>query len=112
MCVHGSHAVYCTTELCLSVDKLKKKKSNNWEGTMLVYRVQMKKLRILALLLDWKRCSNALSRHHSSVVSIWNIRTIQESKPKFLCQRLRSQFIQMFRGEICSVVLRVHSTHR
>ena len=23
MCVHGSQAVYCTTELCLSVDKLK-----------------------------------------------------------------------------------------
>ena len=22
MCVHGSQAVYCTTELCLSVDKL------------------------------------------------------------------------------------------
>ena len=26
MCVHGSQAVYRTTELCLSVDKLKKKR--------------------------------------------------------------------------------------
>ena len=25
MCVHGSQAVSCTTELCLSVDKLKEK---------------------------------------------------------------------------------------
>ena len=40
MCVHGSQAVYSTTELCLSVDKLKEdgKTNNNWEGTMLVYR--------------------------------------------------------------------------
>ena len=27
MCVHGSQAVYCTTELCLSVDKLKEEKT-------------------------------------------------------------------------------------
>ena len=31
MCVHGSQAVYCTTDLCLSVDKLKKEKNNNRE---------------------------------------------------------------------------------
>ena len=37
MCVHGSQALYCTTELCLSVDKLKEEK-NKKEGTMLVYR--------------------------------------------------------------------------
>ena len=36
MCVHGSQAVYCTTELCLSVDKLKEEKKHR-EGTMLVY---------------------------------------------------------------------------
>ena len=40
--MHGSQAVYCTTELCLSVDKLEKK-NNNREGTMLVYRGQLLK---------------------------------------------------------------------
>ena len=29
----------CTTELCLSVDKLKEEKKNNREGTMSVYSV-------------------------------------------------------------------------
>ena len=43
MCVHGSQAVYCTTELCLSVDKLKKEKKR----TLFVYRSQLLKLRTL-----------------------------------------------------------------
>ena len=38
MCVHGSQAVYCTTELCLSVDKLIEEKNRHKERTMLVYR--------------------------------------------------------------------------
>ena len=37
MCVHGSQAVCCTTELCLSVGKLKEEKTNNKEETVLVY---------------------------------------------------------------------------
>ena len=31
MCVHGRRPVYCTTELCLSVDKLKKEKTTGKE---------------------------------------------------------------------------------
>ena len=58
-----------------------------------------------------QHCSKALSGHHSSVVPMYTIRTIQDSKPKFLRMRLCSQSIQMFREEICSVVLRVHSIH-
>ena len=117
MCVHGSQAVYCTTELCLSVDKLKEEgKNNNKEGTMsmLCTFCQLLKLRILTLLLDWRRLfKSALSRHHSSVIlvrsirTIRTIRTIQDSKPRLLRKRLCSQSIQMFREEICGVVLRV-----
>ena len=73
---------------------------------------QMLELRKLTPLLEWKRCSQALSRHQSSVVPIRTIRTIQDSKSKFPCERLRSQSIQMFREEICSVVLSVLSTPR
>ena len=38
MCVHGSQAVYCTTELCLSVDKLKKKKQQQGRNNVSVLR--------------------------------------------------------------------------
>ena len=37
MCVHGSQAACCTTELCLPVDKLKEEGKNR-EGTMSVHR--------------------------------------------------------------------------
>ena len=37
MCVHGSQAVHCTTELYLSADRLKRRKKHK-ERTMLVYR--------------------------------------------------------------------------
>ena len=78
---------------------------------MLCTFCQLFKLTELTSLLDWKRCSKALSRHHS-VVSIRTIRTIQDLQSKFPGERLRSQSIQMFREEVCSVVLLVHSTHR
>ena len=35
-----NQTVYCTTELCLSVNKLKKDTKKNREGKMLVYRGQ------------------------------------------------------------------------
>ena len=73
---------------------------------------QLLVLRTFTRLLNWKRCSKALSRHHSSVIPVCTIRTIQDSTPKFLRRRLCSQSTHMFREEICSVVLRVHSTHR
>ena len=100
-----NQSVCCTTELCLSVDKLKTKKKTSTGNQLL-------KLRILTPLLDWKRCSKALSRHHSSVVPIFVTRTIQDSKSKFLRERLCSQSIEIFREDICSVVHRVHSTQR
>ena len=60
MCVHGSQTVCCcTTELCLSVDKLKEEKNKHKEGTMLVcrgnvvvYILSTVKLRVLTPLLD------------------------------------------------------------
>ena len=91
-----NQSVCCTTELCLSVDKLKTKKKTSTGNQLL-------KLRILTPLLDWKRCSKALSRHHSSVVTIFVTRTIQDSKSKFLRERLCSQSIEIFREDICSV---------
>ena len=104
-----NQTVYCATELCLSVDKLKKKQQGRNDVSVQRSFCQLLKLRILTLLLDWKRCSKA---HHSSVVPICTVRTIQDSKSKFPCERLCSRSIQMFREEICSVVLRVRSTHR
>ena len=110
--------MYYTVELSyLSVDENKKQQGRNDVGaqrsmSMLCTFCQLFKLTVLTHLLDWKRCSKALSRHHFSVVSIRTIRTIQGLKSKFSCERLRSQYIQMFREEICSVVLLVHSTHR
>ena len=55
---------------------------------------QLLELRIPTPLLDWKRCSQALSRHHSY-------------HPRFEIQiSLRATAFSMFRKEICSVVLR------
>ena len=52
---------------------------------------QMLELRILAPLLDWKRCSQALSRHHSY-------------HPGFEVHvSLRATAFSMFREEICRV---------
>ena len=38
MCVHGNQAVYCSTELCLSVDKLKKQKQQQGKNDVSVQR--------------------------------------------------------------------------
>ena len=54
MCVHGSQAVYCTTELCLSVDKLKEEKKKG-RNDVSVQR-SMSILRILA------ECARILQR--------------------------------------------------
>ena len=54
------------------------------------------------------RLETLLRRSQSSFI----VRTFQVSKSKFLCERLRARSIRMFREEICSIVLRVHSTHR
>ena len=54
----------------------------------------MLELRILTPLLDWKRCSQAFSRHHSY-------------HPRFEVQiSLRATVFSMLREAICSVVLR------
>ena len=75
---HGESTLYWTTDLCLSVDKLKKEKKKN---NVCVQRsvstwctfCQLFKLRTLTSLLDWKRCSQALSRHSSLVPPrIWS----------------------------------------
>ena len=47
--MHGSQAVYCTTELCLSVDKLKKEKKKHREGMLLAYTLSIVKLRVLTV---------------------------------------------------------------
>ena len=64
---------------------------------------QLLKLRIL------HSCSSGSAVEKLSVVTS---RTIQDSMSKFPCERLRSRSIQMFREEICSVVLPVHSTDK
>ena len=55
MCVHGSQAVYCIPELCLSVDEAEEeKKKKNREGTMLVY--------ILSTVKTENTCTSFLHR--------------------------------------------------
>ena len=116
MCVHESQAVYCTTELCLSVEKLKEEKKTGKERCLCA-EVNVYVVYILSTVKTENtytpaRLEALFSSHQSSVIPVRTIRTIQDSKPKFLRKRLCSQSIQMFREEICSVVLRVHSTHR
>ena len=50
VCAYRGQTVYCTTELCLSVDK--RKKTTNKEGTMLVYRVYV--MYILSHVETWE----------------------------------------------------------
>ena len=78
-CACTSQDEYCTTDLCQSVDKLKKKKTNKKEDsgkeeTVLVYRCQclwcticqLLNLKELTPLLNCRRVLKAVSCHHRS----------------------------------------------
>ena len=74
-----NQAVYCTIELCLSVDKLKKKKQQG-RNDVGVQRSNVHVVYILSIVQTEITYTRA-RRHHASVVSI---RTTQDSKPKLL----------------------------
>ena len=86
----------------MSVDKLMEEK--NREGT--IFSVQRSMSMWCTYILSTVNTENtctparlealfkALSRHHSSVIHVRTIRTIQDSKPKLLRKRLCSQSIQ------------------
>ena len=107
----------------------RRKKNKHREGTMLVcrgnvvvYILTTVKLRVLTPLLDWtslfKSCqsSSFLSRcrsfHSYHLHHLYHLYHQGFQDQKLLRKRLCSQSIQMFREEICCVVVRVHSTYR
>ena len=103
--------MYCTTDLCLTVNNMKKReKENNVKCTDVSVHVMY----ILSTVVPENTlhpcstrsaASQALSRHSSLVPP----KTCSQS---FLAERLHSLVhAQKFREEICCVVFRIHASH-
>ena len=118
MCVHAK-AVYCTTELCLSVGQAEEKTT----GKERFYCTEVH-VYVVYILSTGKSENTSHSCSTGGAVQKLSVVTIPQSSPivpfvpsrirspSFFRERLSWQSIQMFREEIASVVLRVHSTHR
>ena len=107
MCVHGSQAVDCTTELFLSVDKLRKKKTTTGKGRCQCTFCQLLKLRILtdeALKVPVLRSPQG-SQYLVSCRSAFVMRWISEPTIREACL---IKFISESASATVKVTVRVH----
>ena len=118
MCVQ---AVYRITELCLTGGQAEEETQQQGRNGFLHTEVNVNEVYILSTVESENTphpCSTGSAVQKLSVVTIPQSSPIvpfepsRIRSPSFFRERLSWQSIQMFREEICSVVLRVHSTHR
>ena len=104
--------MYCTTELCLSVDKLKKNKKQGRNDVGVLRSVsmyctfcQLLKLRILTTLLDWKRSSFQSSPF--SLIRIISTKIFCGLWVLFPTRHLVEELIEIFLLVVCCVAIRL-----